>query len=309
MKFDAVFQGGGVKGTAFVGAVNCLQDNGYKWQNLAGTSAGSIVAALLAAGYTAKELEEIMINMSYTKLLKKNILNDIPVVGNVFQLVNDFGIYSSRVIENWMFERLWEKGKTKFKDIEKEGIMLKIIAADITRRSILIFPDDLKKYGINPGEFSIAKAVRMSCSIPFFFKPVKLKYDDKTDYIVDGGLISNFPIWVFDSDTAPKWPTFGFKLTNDSRKNHFKKNIVENKKNLISYSIDVINTAFDRDEEVYVADKDSVRTINIPTMGVNATDFAISKKKTMELYRSGYNSTKVFLDSWNFGDYILRYRM
>lgn len=167
MKFDAVFQGGGVKGTAFVGAVNCLQDNGYKWQNLAGTSAGSIVAALLAAGYTAKELEEIMINMSYTKLLKKNILNDIPVVGNVFQLVNDFGIYSSRVIENWMFQRLWEKGKTKFKDIEKEGIMLKIIAADITRRSILIFPDDLKKYGINPGEFSIAKAVRMSCSIPF----------------------------------------------------------------------------------------------------------------------------------------------
>lgn len=309
MKFDAVFQGGGVKGTAFVGAVNCLQDNGYKWQNLAGTSAGSIVAALLAAGYTAKELEEIMINMSYTKLLKKNILNDIPVVGNVFQLVNDFGIYSSRVIENWMFERLWEKGKTKFKDIEKEGIMLKIIAADITRRSILIFPDDLKKYGINPGEFSIAKAVRMSCSIPFFFKPVKLKYDDKTDYIVDGGLISNFPIWVFDSDTAPKWPTFGFKLTNDSRKNHFKKNIVENKRNLISYSIDVINTAFDRDEEVYVADKDSVRTINIPTMGVNATDFAISKKKTMELYRSGYNSTKIFLDSWNFGDYILRYRM
>lgn len=279
MKFDAVFQGGGVKGTAFVGAVNCLQDNGYKWQNLAGTSAGSIVAALLAAGYTAKELEEIMINMSYTRLLKKNILNDIPVVGNVFQLVNDFGIYSSRVIENWMFERLWEKGKTKFKDIEKEGIMLKIIAADITRRSILIFPDDLKKYGINPGEFSIAKAVRMSCSIPFFFKPVKLKYDDKTDYIVDGGLISNFPIWVFDSDTAPKWPTFGFKLTNDSRKNHFKKNIVENKRNLISYSIDVINTAFDRDEEVYVADKDSVRTINIPTMGVNATDFAISKKR------------------------------
>lgn len=309
MKFDAVFQGGGVKGIAFVGAADCLQENGYKWQNLAGTSAGSIVAALLAAGYTAKELKEIMINMSYTKLLKKNILNDIPVVGNIFQLVNDFGVYSSRVIENWMFERLWEKGKTKFKDIEKEGIMLKIIAADITRRSILIFPDDLKKYGINPGEFSIAKAVRMSCSIPFFFKPVKLEYDDKIDYIVDGGLISNFPIWVFDSDTAPKWPTFGFKLTNDSGKNHFKKNIVESKKNLISYSIDVINTAFDRDEEVYVADKDSVRTINIPTMGVNATDFAISKKKTMELYHSGYNSTKVFLDSWNFGEYILRYRM
>lgn len=304
MKVDAVFEGGGVKGIAFVGAVNCLEDNGYKWQNLAGTSAGSIVAALLAAGYNGKELKEIMINMDYVKLVKKNILNDIPVVGNMFQLANDYGVYDSKIIENWMFERLWEKGKTKFKDLDKEGIVLKIIASDVTRRSILILPDDLKNYGINPLEFSIARAVRMSASIPFFFKPVKLEYDNKINYIVDGGLISNFPIWIFDSDDAPKWPTFGFKLVNDS-----KKNVIERKNNLLSFSIDVINTAFDRDEEVYVADKNSIRTINIPTKGVKTTDFDLSKKKTMELYNSGYNSAKAFLDSWNFGNYILRYRM
>lgn len=304
MKFDAVFEGGGMKGIGFVGAVNCLEDNGYQWENLAGTSAGSIVAALLAAGYNGKELKKIMMDMNYVKLLKKNILNDIPVVGNMVQLVNDYGIYNSRIIEKWISEHLEEKGKTKFKDIYKDGKVLKIIAADVTRRSILILPDDLKFYGIDPMEFQIAKAVRMSSSIPFFFKPVKLKHNNKINYIVDGGLISNFPIWIFDSDSAPKWPTFGFKLVNDPKENASRR-----KNNLISYSIDVINTAFDRNEEVYLGEKNSVRTISIPTKGVKTTDFNLSKKKTMELYNSGYNSTKYFLDSWDFGNYILKYRM
>lgn len=304
MKIDAVFEGGGVKGIGFVGAINCLEDNGYQWENLAGTSAGSIVAALLAVGYSGKELKKIMMDMNYVKLLKKNLLNDIPVVGNMFQLVNDYGVYDSKIIEKWIFEQLKEKGKTKFKDVYKDGKVLKIIASDVTRRSILIIPDDLKLYGIDPMEFDIAKAVRMSCSIPFFFKPVKLKHNNKINYIVDGGLISNFPIWIFDSDNAPKWPTFGFKLVNDC-----KKNVIERKNNLLSFSIDVVNTAFDRDEEVYVADKNLVRTISIPTKGVKTTDFDLSKKKTMELYNSGYDSAKAFLDNWNFGNYILRYRM
>lgn len=304
MKVDAVFQGGGVKGIAFVGAINYLEEHHYQWNNLAGTSAGSIVAALLAVGYTGKELKEIMMDMNYVKLLKKNILNKIPVAGNIFQLVNDYGVYDSSIIENWMFQRLWEKGKTKFKDLKKDGIILKIIAADVTKRRILILPDDLKNYGLDPDEFSIAMAVRMSSSIPFFFKPVKLKYDNKINYIVDGGLISNFPIWIFDDDgtSKPRWPTFGFRLVNDCEKN-----VVQRKTNLLTYSMDVINTAFDRDEEVYVADKNSVRTINIPTAGVNSTDFDLSKKKTMELYESGYNSAKEFLDKWDFADYVLRY--
>ena len=52
---DAVFEGGGVKGIALVGAVAVAEEKGYRWANLAGTSAGAIVASLLAAGYTGAE--------------------------------------------------------------------------------------------------------------------------------------------------------------------------------------------------------------------------------------------------------------
>ena len=48
----------------------------------------------------------------------------------------------------------------------------------------------------------------MSMSIPFFFEPVV----HKKSYFVDGGILSNFPVWLFDSPGIPEWPTFGFKF-------------------------------------------------------------------------------------------------
>ncbi len=52
MKIDGVFEGGGVRGIAHVGAICALAEKGYEWERVAGTSAGSIIAALLAAGYS-----------------------------------------------------------------------------------------------------------------------------------------------------------------------------------------------------------------------------------------------------------------
>ena len=54
---DAVFEGGGVKGIGLVGAVAVAEEKGYRWMNLAGTSAGAIVDTLIAAGYTAEEMK------------------------------------------------------------------------------------------------------------------------------------------------------------------------------------------------------------------------------------------------------------
>jgi NTE family protein len=60
LRADAVFEGGGVKGIGLVGAVTVMEERGYRWMNLAGTSAGAIVASLLAAGYTGPELAGIL---------------------------------------------------------------------------------------------------------------------------------------------------------------------------------------------------------------------------------------------------------
>jgi predicted acylesterase/phospholipase RssA len=63
---DAVFEGGGVKGIAFAGAVGAAQEAGVReWKNLAGTSAGAIAACLLAVGYHAEDLKKILLSIEY----------------------------------------------------------------------------------------------------------------------------------------------------------------------------------------------------------------------------------------------------
>ena len=60
MEIDGVFSGGGIKGYALVGAYEVLEANGFSFKRLAGTSAGAIIAAFVAAGYTSKEILKIM---------------------------------------------------------------------------------------------------------------------------------------------------------------------------------------------------------------------------------------------------------
>lgn len=249
-------------------------------------------------------MKEIMLNMDYTKILSTGVYGGIPLMGNAIELIRSKGFYDGRLIEKWIYKLLKKKGIVKFKDLETYGERtLKIIAADVTKRNILIIPDDLKNYGFEPSEFEIAKAVRMSTSIPFFFKPVKLKYNNNISYIVDGGIISNFPIWIFDVAETPRWPTFGFKL-----QNNINTNVNNHGKDLFSYFIDVVETMVDRNEEEYLPDKDAVRTISIKTEGVRTTEFNISHKKCNKLYKSGYDGTNEFLNSWSFYNYIAKYR-
>ena len=213
MKVDAVFEGGGVRGIAIAGAVSWLEKQGYTWERLAGTSAGSIVAALLAAGYTGLEIEEILTRLDYRQFQDKTRLQSIPYVGAPLGLILQKAIHEGQFLETWIADLLHRKGVDTFADLTDEaGFRLKIIASDITGRRLLVLPDDLVHYGLEPERFSVAKAVRMSSSIPFYFKPVQLQYQGKRTFIVDGGILSNFPVWLFDTQGAPRWPTFGFQL-------------------------------------------------------------------------------------------------
>ncbi|MCX7694146.1 MAG: patatin-like phospholipase family protein [Caloramator sp.] len=304
MYVDAVFEGGGVKGIAFLGAIKCLEERGYKFNKVAGTSAGAIVASLIAAGYSADELKQILFNFDFTKFQDKDLVQSIPLIGGILGLVVSKGIYSGDKFERWLKSLLEKKGRLKFKDfIKNDEPMLKIIASDITKKDIVVLPDDLKEYGIDPLEFEVAKAVRMSMSIPLYFKPVKLKVNEDIHYIVDGGILSNFPVWIFDVDEIPRWPTFGFKLQEPAPKS--KKDYIS----LKDYIMDIVNTMLEENELRYIKNKDFVRTILIPTLGVNTTDFSISNAIKQKLYMSGYNSAKNFLETWNFEEYVRRYRM
>ena len=136
IKIDAIFEGGGVRGIGFVGAICCLEEKNYEWQRLAGTSAGSIIATLLAVGYTGKELNSIISATDYNKFLDKKGIQTIPLLGKPLGLFIRKGMYQGNYVEQWMQGLLKAKGKTKFKDVMVNGeSRLKIIASDITKRA------------------------------------------------------------------------------------------------------------------------------------------------------------------------------
>ena len=301
MRADAVFEGGGVKGIAFVGALQVMEDHGYSWDRLAGTSAGSIVAALLSAGYSSRELKQIFEELNYLYFLQKKGLGRLPYAGPILELFLREGMYRGDRIELFIEDLLSKKRVRTFGDLPAGK--LRIIASDISSGRMVILPDDLVEYDLMPENFSIARAVRMSSSIPFFFQPVMLKKDGVPHYIVDGGLLSNYPIWLFDVPGVPKWPTIGFRLQN-------KQAMQEETRirGLLSLTRGLLTTMMDAHDRMYVEKAHAVRTIFIDTLGVKATHFHLSKEMRMKLFASGEESARRFLNHWNFQTYVEVFR-
>ena len=84
---DLVFEGGGVKGIGLGGAYAALEDEGFRPNNVAGTSAGAITAALVASGYTARELKDIVFNMPFTQFKDVGGLARVPFIGGAANAV------------------------------------------------------------------------------------------------------------------------------------------------------------------------------------------------------------------------------
>lgn len=311
-KIDAVFEGGGVKGIGLVGAVTKTMEEGYQFENVAGTSAGSIVASFIAAGYTGPELKSIMESLDYMEFKDKDLVDRVPLIGPALSLGFEKGIYEGQYFENWLREKLSDKGihtfgdlvMDEYRDEPKYRYKLQVIAADISRGKLLILPRDISDYGIEPDDLEVVRAVRMSISIPFFYEPVILADPSGQDcYIVDGGLLSNYPVWIFDDGSQnPSWPTFGFKLVEPD----------EDRPNRIRGPLTLLGALFSTMMEAhdarYIEDKDFVRTIPIPTLDVQATDYDMSREQADALYESGRSAAEQFLESWDFEEYKRAYR-
>lgn len=313
-KVDAVFEGGGVKGSALVGAIAATEEAGYQFENLAGTSAGAIVAALLAAGYNASELKAIIDEIDYLRFKDATFLSKIPVpfVGDALSLLFLKGIYAGDFFEAWLGDLLAKKGVRTFadliideyKDDPKYRYKLQVIASDITNGKLLVLPNDAREYGVAPDEMSVAKAVRMSMSIPYFYRPAVMRDVRGKSYVVDGGVLSNFPVWLLDDNTtAPQWPTIGYKLVDP---NEHKPNRIYGPLTLFSA---LISTMLEAHDARYIKDADFARTIPIPTLGVQTTDFALTRETKEALYQAGLTSGREFFAKWNFAEYVKAYRL
>jgi NTE family protein len=309
-KANAVFEGGGVKGIGIAGALT-VAGKYYDWVNVAGTSAGAIVASLVAAGYSPEEIKDKIYNLDYKRFEDADYLCELPVIGSLLCLKFRLGINKGNYIEEWVRENLKAKGVRWFGDFAGLGTeknspdryKLRVIASDITAGKMLILPNDIAAYGIDPDYLDVATAIRMSVSIPFYFEPVVLEYLDNkglqnTNYIVDGGVLSNFPVWLFDDDTGlNKVPTIGFKLVGpEEGRSH-------NIEGPISMLKALIGTMMEAHDNRFIKEKNFDRTIKIPTLGIRTTDFNIRPEKIKELFQSGVRSAEEFFGAWDYFSY------
>lgn len=306
MKVNAVFEGGGVKAIGLVGAVKAAEDKGLLFEGLAGTSSGAIISSFLAAGYTANEMKEMILEAPFKSFLKRTWLHRINIVGTTIRILVKKGLYSGDLLEDWVRQKLLAKGVRYFGDLPPKK--LRIIASDISRGKLLILPNDISQYGMDPDRMDIAKAVRMSTSIPYFFDPViiaKPNVFKQSIYVVDGALLSNFPLWIFDkayntsSDYNKKIiPTIGFQLVGKNE------NTPKHIFGPLTMFQALFSTMMEAHDERYIEKQNRFRTIKIPTLGVQTTQFDVSQETSLELFQAGLNAGIHFFDEWSFSEYL-----
>jgi len=322
MRADLVLEGGGVKGIALVGAVTALADVGYSFPRIAGSSAGAVVAsltaALQAAGEPLDRLTELVGSLDYRRLRDPGRLGRLPVVGRPLALLVHDGLYEGRYLEDFLTGALCDLGVRTFGDLRlpaddpaAEGLAperayrLVVTVSDLSRQRLSRLPWDLPDYGVD--DLPVARAVRASAAIPFFFRPVRQPTPLGPATWVDGGLLSNFPVALFDRpDTVDaRWPTFGVRLTTRPPTTP----VVRSVEGPFGIALAALDTLLTDQGNAYLEDECTVeRTVFVPTPDISIVDFDLEPTAAQELYASGRAAAEQFLTGWDFARHVERCR-
>ena len=326
---DLVLSGGGVKGIGLVGAVVALMDAGYSVQRVSGTSAGSIVGAVVAAAsmgdqLSPEEVKELALQLDYHKFTDPGPLERLPVLGPSWAVLRGTGVYKGDYAHDWVRSQLKNLGVHTFGDLAisddslpaGQRYKLVVTVADVTTGQLVRLPWDYRRvYGLDPVEQSVADAVRASMAIPFFFRPVTLTGSTGlTSTLVDGGILSNFPIDSLDRTDGrkPRWPSFGVTVL---------PNLPEGNDCVIPALApirllgpphlleSVITTMLVGRDQAYLNQPwVNARTIRVDSTDVGFLDFDISDNEIEALYVQGYAAAEKFLSTWDWDAYLDRFR-
>lgn len=309
-KADLVLEGGGVKNIALLGAVTVLAEAGYTFPRVAGTSGGAIIAAGIAAyqkaGRDLGDLLDVSLRVDNSRFLAWRRPGRVsgPVSG-ALDLLRRGGLHSGDYLYDFLCPALEEVGVRTFGDLRidddpgtslagHQRYSLVIHVADLTHKVLVRLPWDYPLYGLVADEQPIADAVRASMSIPFFFRPVYVQTDHGEATWVDGGLLANYPITVFDrTDGEPaRWPTWGVKVSTSPA--HSQDRPV---RSAFSLGVRCLATMTgDWYRSSLGADTAGRRTIQVDTSAVPATQFDVDNRARMGLYENGRAAATDFLD-------------
>lgn len=276
MNYGICFSGGGIKGAAHIGAIKALEEENLKFNYISGTSSGSIIATLYAAGYSSDEMLKFF--KKYAKKIKyvdpKNIL---ILLINLFikRKIVIKGFNEGTIIERLLNKELNKKNIKNISDIKKE---LLIPSIDINTGEINVFisKENRAKYLDNIiyiNNVNIGKAVRASCSYPVVFSPCKIEGKQ----LVDGGLRENVPWKLTKEKGADK--VLSIIFDEEKNKKNYCKNILEVASNSLGILCHEISN-YDLEGADYL--------LKIKTEKIQLLDY----KKIDELYLKGYEQTK-----------------
>jgi NTE family protein len=323
---NLVFEGGGVKGIAYVGAMRVLENEGIlsNITRVGGTSAGAINAVLFAAGYSNDET---------FKELNKLDFNDFKddswgMLRDMNRLRDEYGWYKGNFFKDWIGDLLKKKtgqSNITFKALkEATGKELYVYASNLSTHFGEVYSPE------HTPRMRVVDAVRRSMSIPLFFRAVR---DDREDVFVDGGVINNFPVKLFDRDKyltntelkrTPKYyedenevllaksprsspyiynkETLGFRLDSTKEIGVFRDGQEPQHHdidNFLDYTMHLINTVFSVQDSQHLHGDDWHRTVYIDSLGVGTTDFNLSDRRKEELVESGRSSAEKYLSWWS----------
>lgn len=326
---DLVLSGGGVKGIGLVGAVVRLMEAGYRANRIVGTSAGSIVGSIVAAASKSKtvgpqEIRDLVLSLDYGKFLDPGPIERVPLLGPAWAILQGNGVYKGDYIHDFVATQLRDLGVETFGDLrldddqvpEERRYRLVVTATDVTRGQLVRLPWDYRGvYGLDPDEQPVADAVRASMSIPFLFRPVRLTSAAGLEStLLDGGLLSNYPIDTLDrlDGKPPRWPTIGVTLLPNLPAGNDK--VVPGLSPLRVFGgphllEDVITTVLVGRDQTYLNQPwVSARTIRVDSGDVGVLEFDITEPEVTALYLKGYDAATKFLNGWDEAAYSQRFR-
>ncbi len=315
---NLVFEGGGVKGIAYIGAMQVLWQRGHLQdiRRVGGTSAGAINALIYALGYDIREQRDILDSTDFKKFMD----DSFGVIRDIRRLARHFGWHKGDYFSGWVGklvkDRLGSEQAT-FSDLSKAGHPhLYVIGTNLSTGFAETF--SVERF---PG-MPLVTALRISMSIPLFFAAMRMGV--RNDVYVDGGVMLNYPVKLFDRlqyidmasepdaarfvdyynrenarfllerpDRSPyvyNRQTLGLRLDTAEQIAMFRYDEPPQGaeiKNFTQYARSLISAIMQVQENQHLHSDDWQRTLYINTLDVKTTDFDISHEKKAALLQEG----------------------
>ena len=314
-KLNLVFEGAGIRGIAYAGVLEEFEKAQLikHVQNVGGTSAGAIVALPLVLGYSATEINELI------KATNFNKFNDgkFFFIGGIHRMKKNYGWYRSNKFNQWLEDLILKKTENSditFAELHQKGFKdLYITATCLNKQKMLVFSH------ITYPNMKVKDAVRISMSIPLYFEAISIdsagtivtKPGNRSDLdlVVDGGIIGNFPIDLFDTYTTnslqqkiriPNPQTIGIRIDSDTQIQYDK---VSGElapleiKNFNQYMEAFYVLVLENLNRNQLTPEDWKRTISVSSANIGPRVKKLSAQQKESLVNSGRISASQFLQS------------